>query len=217
MKIDELRASGIAVFAMLAEISTAWAQVHLGNLVKNPGFEDPLPPKLANAFISWAFVNHNQDFIRGEVGAQDYHSGLKAAAISVGGSPRVYACWCQHVATDDPLPDQVSLWYRAPENDAAIVLGFIGAVSGLSHRWTAFCQSVGADKADAKTRLLAVEAGTGYAVLRAEDEGRNIFLRHALLGRPAGGRAQRHAVSRLEGLGGGDPQPDGRRADGHRA
>ena len=36
-------------------------------------------------------------------------------------------------------------------------------------------------QADAKARLIAVEAGTGYAVLRAEDEGRNIFLGHPLL------------------------------------
>jgi hypothetical protein len=55
------------------------------------------------------------------------------------------------------------------------------AVSGLGDRWTAFCQSVGADKTDVKTRLIAVEAGTGYAVLRAEDEGRSIFLGHPLL------------------------------------
>jgi len=56
------------------------------------------------------------------------------------------------------------------------------AVSGLNDRWTAFCQSVGADpRTDARTRLIAAEAGTGYAVLRAEDEGRTLFLGHPLL------------------------------------
>jgi hypothetical protein len=55
------------------------------------------------------------------------------------------------------------------------------AVSGLCDRWTAFCQSVGASAGDVKTRLSAVEAGTGYAVLRDEDEGRSIFLGHPLL------------------------------------
>jgi hypothetical protein len=119
---------------MLAMISTSWAQIHSGNLVKNPGFEDPPPPKLGNPYANWTFVDHNQDFIRGEVESQDYHSGLKAAAISVGGRPRVYASWCQHIAvkTDDQLPDQVSLWYRGPDNDAAIVLGFIGSEGGKS-------------------------------------------------------------------------------------
>ena len=74
------------------------AQTGTGNLIKNPGFEDPLLPKLDNPFVNWGFVNHKQDFIRGEVEAQDYHSGLKAAAVSVGGTPQVYACWYQHIA-----------------------------------------------------------------------------------------------------------------------
>jgi hypothetical protein len=55
------------------------------------------------------------------------------------------------------------------------------AVTGLCDRWTAFCQSTGPDRVDVKTRLIAVEAGTGYAVLRAEDEGRTIFLGHPLV------------------------------------
>jgi hypothetical protein len=56
------------------------------------------------------------------------------------------------------------------------------AVSGLNDRWTAFCQWLGAEAGGgARTRLIAVEAGTGYAVLRAEDEGRTVFLGHPLL------------------------------------
>ncbi len=56
------------------------------------------------------------------------------------------------------------------------------AVSGLNDRWTAFCQSVGPLPTDSvRTRLVAVEAGTAYAVLRAEDEDRRLFLGHPLL------------------------------------
>lgn len=51
-------------------------------------------------------------------------------------------------------------------------------VAGLRDHWTAFCQSVGDD---VKTRLIAVEGGIGYAVLRAEEEGRCLFLGHPLL------------------------------------
>ena len=132
--MHRLLAVGFAVYVMVGGISPTRAQTGTGNLIKNPGFEDPLLPKLDNPFVNWGFVNHQQDFIRGEVEAQDYHSGLKAAAVSVGGTPQVYACWYQHIAitTDDQLPEQVSVWYRAPDNDAAIVLGFIGFEGGGS-------------------------------------------------------------------------------------
>jgi hypothetical protein len=55
------------------------------------------------------------------------------------------------------------------------------AVSGLCDHWTAFCQSADSPGVGIKSRLIAVEAGTGYAVLRAEDEGHTIFLGHPLL------------------------------------
>ncbi|NUQ61551.1 MAG: hypothetical protein HUU20_03625 [Pirellulales bacterium] len=105
-----------------------------GNLIDNPGFEEPLPSKLDNPYAAWAFANHDQDFIRSQIDAQDFHSGRKAAAISVAGPPRVYASWYRHVRlqSDDQIPDQVSLWYRSPESDAAIVLGFTGSEDGKS-------------------------------------------------------------------------------------
>jgi len=121
---------------MLGVTAMSSAQINEGNLVRNPGFEEPLPAKRPNAYVNWAFVDHDQDFIRGEVQAQDYHSGLKAAAVSVRGAPRVYASWYQHIriASDDQLPDQVSLWYRAPDNAGAIVMSFTGSEGGKSVR-----------------------------------------------------------------------------------
>ena len=116
----------IAAFAGATSMSPA--QINERNLVKNPGFEDALPSTPAGSYLDWTFVNHNQDFIRGGLEAQDYHSGLKSAGISVGGTPRVYASWYQHIQikTDDQLPDEISLWYRAPDNAAAIVMSFTG-------------------------------------------------------------------------------------------
>jgi hypothetical protein len=130
----ELLVPRLLAFAMAGVISGAHAQINEGNLIRNPGFEDALPPKLDDPYTNWAFVDHKQDFIRGTVDAQDYHSGLKAAAVAVGGPPQVYASWYQHVAvkTDDQLPDEVSLWYRAPDHAAAIVMSFTAVEGGKS-------------------------------------------------------------------------------------
>ncbi len=107
------------------------AQINEGNLLRNPSFEEPLRTD-GNTYAGWAFVNHDQDFIRGQTGAQDFHTGLQAAEVSVAGVPKVYACFGQHVrlTDDNQLPDQVSVWYRAPQNDAAIVLGYTASEGG---------------------------------------------------------------------------------------
>jgi len=119
------------VIALGSMNAMAQAQINEGNLVKNPGFEEPAAEK-GNSYLGWAFVNHAQDFIRGEIEAQDYHSGLKAGSVSVAENPRVYASWAQHIQlkNDSELPDQVSVWYRAPQNEAQVVLGFTGFAEG---------------------------------------------------------------------------------------
>lgn len=118
------------VLLLLLAAGAGLAQTGEGNLVRDPSFEGLLA---SNGYEGWVFVNHNQDFIRGEYEAQDYHSGLKAAAISVGRTPQVYACWCQHVPVkdDSQLPDTVSVWYRAPDSPAAVVMSFIGVRDGV--------------------------------------------------------------------------------------
>jgi hypothetical protein len=52
-------------------------------------------------------------------------------------------------------------------------------VSGLHDNWTAFFQSRSA--AGSPTRIISVEQGTGYAVVRAEDEGNTLFIGHPLI------------------------------------
>lgn len=117
--------------ALLLSALPALAQIGEGNLIKNPSFEEALRTD-GNGYLGWVFVDHGQDFIRGQLGAQDFHSGLQAAEVSVGGAPRVYACFAQHVQIqdDDQLPDQVSVWYRAPQEGALIVLGYTGVQDG---------------------------------------------------------------------------------------
>jgi len=118
-----------ALLCALLLVGAASAQQGEGNLVKNPGFEEPAA---ANAYLGWAFVDHGQDFARGEIAAVDYHSGLKAAQITVGQQPKVYVSWAQHVhvAADSQAPDQVALWYRAPDAPAQLVLSYIAIVDG---------------------------------------------------------------------------------------
>jgi hypothetical protein len=110
-------------------IGVAHAQQGEGNLVMNPGFEDAIT---GNAYTGWAFVDHGQDFARNEVEAVDYHGGLKAAQITISRQPKVYVSWYQHIRikSDDEAPDRVSLWYRAPDAPADLVLGFIAIVDG---------------------------------------------------------------------------------------
>ncbi len=131
-----LKIAWASVVALLlgTAVGPLMAQTREGNLLKNPGFEEPIPTEGANSYLNWVFTNHNQGFARGTVEAQDYHSGLKAGAISVPGPLQVYESWAQHVAvkTDGELPDLVSLWYRAPDNDAAIVMTFTGFAEGRS-------------------------------------------------------------------------------------
>ncbi|MHB9024692.1 MAG: hypothetical protein ACYC7E_11045 [Armatimonadota bacterium] len=102
-----------------------------GNLVVNPGFEQPAA---ANSFLGWVFVNHNQDFIRGEIQAQEYQNGLHAAMAVVPETPKVYACWGQHVkAPDDTkLPNTFSIWYRSPDAPCHVVMTFTAVVDGKS-------------------------------------------------------------------------------------
>jgi hypothetical protein len=50
-------------------------------------------------------------------------------------------------------------------------------VSGLRDNWTAFYQTQGAG---GQTRIISVEKGLGYAVVRAEDEGKVLFIGHPL-------------------------------------
>ncbi|MDD5704654.1 MAG: hypothetical protein PHR35_01925 [Kiritimatiellae bacterium] len=98
----------------------AWAQQ--GNLLRNAGFEEPVT---SAGVPAWGTATHGQDFARCEVNAQSYHSGLKAAAIEIQAPPRVYACWVQtvRVEREEDLPDEISLWYSAPE------AGFVALVS----------------------------------------------------------------------------------------
>lgn len=119
-------ATRLVVLALVGLTGLSLAQTGEGNLLRNPGFEETLPPGRNQPYANWAFADHGQDVVRGEIEAQDYHGGLQAAAISVGALPKVYASWYQHVrvATDDALPDEVSVWYRAPESAAAVVLSF---------------------------------------------------------------------------------------------
>ncbi len=93
------------------------------NLVINPGFESPAA---SDNVKGWLFTDHGQPFARGEIGAVDYHSGLRAAGIRIAEKPRVYVCWSQHVRVpdDSKLPTRCSLWYRAPDHAATVVLTY---------------------------------------------------------------------------------------------
>ncbi len=108
-------------------MSAAHAQE--GNLVRNPGFEEPAAK---DAYSGWTFVDHGQAFARGQIQAQDYKGGLKAATVTVAQPPKVYVSWAQHVPVpnDDALPDEVSLWYRTPDGPCQVVLGYIGIENG---------------------------------------------------------------------------------------
>jgi hypothetical protein len=114
--------------------AAGWSQANEGNLLKNPSFEELIPGKMDNGYINWAFADNGQPAYRGEIEAQDFHTGLKAASVSVAANPKVYAAWAQHVIlkSDAELPDQVSVWYRAPQNGANIVLGFSAFEDGKS-------------------------------------------------------------------------------------
>ena len=46
------------------------AQAGEGNLIRNPGFEEPVA---ANGYLGWVFVDHGQDFARGEIQALGKH------------------------------------------------------------------------------------------------------------------------------------------------
>ena len=120
----------VLVSALLTGLMAAagWSQMNEDNLLKNPGFEDPLPGKLDNSYINWAFADNGQPAYRGEILAQDFHTGLKAASVTAAAGCKLYSAWVQHVSvkSDAELPDQVSVWYRAPQNGAAIILSFIG-------------------------------------------------------------------------------------------
>ncbi len=149
-----------AILCALLVAGAVSAQQGEGNLVKNPGFEEPAA---ANAYLGWAFVDHGQDFARGEIEAVDYHSGLKAAQITVGQQPKVYVSWAQHVrvADDNQAPDHVSLWYRAPDAPAQVVLSYIAIVDGKGQPrgGQSFTLEPGRDWQEAKHDL-DVPAGT---------------------------------------------------------
>ena len=105
------------------------AQSQDGNLLKNPGFEEPAG---TNGYKGWVFTNNGQDFIRGEIQAQNYHGGLKAAFIDVTQKPKVYACWNQtaSIEKDEQIPDEISLWYSAPESGFSVGVTFIAIENG---------------------------------------------------------------------------------------
>ena len=128
-----LRCAPACLAAALLGLSAlgAFAQTDEDNLVRNPGFEAPAAD---NGYAGWAFVNHGQDSIRGEIQALDYHAGLRAAMVSVAQKPRIYACWAQHVPVpnDAALPDQLSVWYRAPKSSCQVVMTFTAVVDGKS-------------------------------------------------------------------------------------
>ncbi|MBI2302665.1 MAG: hypothetical protein HYU66_27480 [Armatimonadetes bacterium] len=158
------------------------------NLIGNPGFEQPAA---ANAYAGWTFVDHGQAFARGEIEAVEYHTGLAAASIRITEQPRVYVCWAQHVkVTDDAQrPNHLSVWYRAPDQDAQAVLSFIGIEDGkgvqkgnrgitlpAARSWTQFEAEldVPAGTRDVLVELRAAHAGTWYfddlALLRPEPD-----------------------------------------------
>lgn len=118
-----------SILAVLLVLGLAQAQTGEGNLIRNPSFEEPAA---ANGYLGWVFVDHGQDFARGEIQALDYHTGLKAASTSVARQPQVYVSWAQHVQVkeDNQLPDRVSLWYRAPDKPATVILSFSAIVDG---------------------------------------------------------------------------------------
>ena len=101
-----------AIGATLATSLALAGMAQDDNLLKNPGFEDA-------SSQAWSFANHGQDFVRGEIQAQNYHGGLKAASVTVAEQPRVYASWLQDVklGQDELAPDELSLWYTAPDNN----------------------------------------------------------------------------------------------------
>ena len=155
----------------------ARAQGDEGNLVRNPGFEEAAAD---NGYAGWAFVNHGQDFIRGEIQALDYHVGLKAAAVAVSQKPKVYACWAQHVIVkeDAALPDELSLWYRSPNASCQVVMSFSAVQDGKSvtkgnAAWT-LEQSVNWKK---RTEALDVPSGARDILLelRVSQEGEYRF------------------------------------------
>jgi len=127
MKYGKIFGSIICIFFCC--IGVVEAQIGEGNLVKNPGFEEPAAP---HSYAGWYFVNHGQDFIRGEIQAQDYHSGLKAASVTVSQKPKIYVCWSQHICVkeDAQLPDEISLWYRALDNPCQICMSFSAVEDG---------------------------------------------------------------------------------------
>ena len=105
------------------------AQSQDGNLLKNPGFEEPAA---TNADQGWAFLNAGQDLIRGEIQAQNYHGGLKAACVIAPEKPTVDAGWSQFVSIekDDQIPDEIALWYSAPDNGFQVQVRFVAIENG---------------------------------------------------------------------------------------
>jgi|GEM_PF-3035874 len=122
-----MRVTLLAIILLAGVFSTAFCQG--GNLLKNPGFEEP---SAAGPYQGWSFVNHGQDFIRGEIEAQNYHSGLKAASITITEKPKVYACWAQYVSIekDEQIPDEISLWYSAPTSSFSVIVYFVAIENG---------------------------------------------------------------------------------------
>lgn len=157
----------LAVLSLLAlGPLAALAQTPEGNLLTNPGFEQPLA---ASPYQGWVFVDHGQGFMRGERQALDYHSGLQAAAVSVGRQPQVYACFAQHVTvkTDAELPDTLSLWYRAPDSPATIVLSFTGVRDGRVDRKGSLSLPLGKSR-DWRQFSQAVECPSGTTDVMVE-------------------------------------------------
>jgi hypothetical protein len=121
--------SKIALAALLLAGVGLTVQSQDDNLIKNPGFEESAA---TTPYLGWIFVNHGQDFIRGEIQAQNYHGGLKAACVTITEKPKVYACWTQTVSIekDEQIPDEISLWYSAPDSGFNVLVFFTAIENG---------------------------------------------------------------------------------------
>lgn len=147
--------------SLLAALATSIALAGMAqddNLLRNPGFEDATNQ-------GWVFVNHGQDFARGEIQAQNYHGGLKAASVTVAEKPRVYASWFQDVKFDKDSPDELSLWYSAPDNSFEVL---IGAESFTAEKSISWRQATFKLQPMPDTRQLRVE-------LRVNQQGKYLF------------------------------------------
>ena len=142
-----------SVFKAGTKLRARLLQVGMHRMVDDPA---ALAAKIAQDYGITAGPAYTLTSTHGTVGAPDYPVPLRAGKDE---------CFVGKIA------------------GVAGMAGNLGVtVSGLNDRWTAFCQSIGTGATtDTRTRLIAVEDRIAYAVVRAEDENRTIFLGHPLL------------------------------------